>query len=73
MSFVHGAVSNVARILFVNVVVVVLIKHTTSLHYIQYSVMYAASMFVRLTYLSVGCLMNDCWLQLLVGRFHTVF
>lgn len=48
MSFVHVAVSNVARILFVKVVVVVLIKHTTPLHYIQYSVMYAASMFVRL-------------------------
>lgn len=77
MSFVHVAVSNMARILFVKVVVVVLIKNTTPLHYIQYSAMYAASMFVRLfvclAYLSVGCLMNDCWLHLLVGRFDTVF
>lgn len=59
MSFVHGAVSNVARILFVKVVVVVLIKHTTSLHYIQYSVMYAASMFVRLFDIFVGWMFNE--------------
>lgn len=50
-------------------------KHNTiTLHSILCNVccIYVRS-FVCLAYLSVGCLMNDCWLHLLVGRFHTVF
>lgn len=61
MSFVHVAVSNVARILFVKVVVVVLIKKTQH-HYITFNnlqCMLHLCSFVCLFGIFVGWMFNE--------------